>query len=190
MEPIETPKLLENLFDKKKLRILKLFLAEKNKEFSLSEVSKQAKVPIASTFRIINQLTNLGLLEQSKIKHLKLYMLAENKGVRYLETFLKEEKQILELAVDRLAAVPGIEQIVIQGKATKDMANLMLIGHDVDNSLIKPICAEIKEKYKFNLSTLILNPEQYEQMTAMGLYSGQKRVLFKQAAKEVKEEME
>ena len=190
MEPIETPKLLEQLFDKKKLKIIKLFIAEKNKEFSLSEVAKKTEVPVASTFRIINQLAALGLLEQSQIKHLKLYMLAESKAVRYLESFLKEEKQILELAIDRLKKVPGIEQIVLLGTPTKNWANLILIGDRIDNNIVKPICAEIKEEYKFTVSTLLINIEQYEQGIAMGAYSGMKKVVFKQEVRAEQEEME
>lgn len=190
MEPIETPKLLEQLFDKKKLKIIKLFIAEKNKEFSLSEVAKKTEVPVASTFRIINQLAALGLLEQSQIKHLKLYMLAENKAVRYLESFLKEEKQILELAVDKLKTALGVEQIILHGKATKDWANLFIIGTDLDNNLVKPICAEIKEKYKFTISTLLITQDQYKQMTTMGLYSGEKKTLYKKPGQKQKQEME
>ena len=187
--PVEIPKLLEHLFDEKRLKIIKMFLAEQNKEFSLSEISKITKVPAATTFRIINLLMKLGLLEQSQIKHLKLYMLAENKAVRFLESFLKEDAQVLELAIDKLKEVPNVEQIIIHGKPTKELANVLLIGRNLDNSTVKPICAEIKEKYKYTISPLLITAEQYQQMSQMGLYAGQKRLVYKKVKEEDGEEM-
>ena len=60
--------LLENLFDSKSLRVLRLFIDDKKSEFYLREISKKSNVPVSSTFRIIAKLKSLKLVEQIKIK--------------------------------------------------------------------------------------------------------------------------
>ena len=52
-------KLLGELFDDKLLKIIKFFLMNKDKEFYLQEISKQAGVPIATVFRTIKKLKEL-----------------------------------------------------------------------------------------------------------------------------------
>ncbi len=60
--------LLEHLFDNKILKIIRLLLRNPEDEFYLQEISKKARVPIATVYRIINSLTELNIVEQvSKI---------------------------------------------------------------------------------------------------------------------------
>ncbi|HYD03435.1 MAG TPA: helix-turn-helix domain-containing protein, partial [Alphaproteobacteria bacterium] len=81
---MESQKILENLFDKKIVSILRLFLKKKDQQFYLKEISKLTKVPLASTHRILKKLEELSLIEKTKIKHLKIYKLAENEKTKYL----------------------------------------------------------------------------------------------------------
>ena len=71
--------IIEEFFDKKVLSILKLFLFDETDKFYLREVSKKAKVSVASTFRIIKKLKDLGIVEETIIKKTKLYSLNHNK---------------------------------------------------------------------------------------------------------------
>ena len=66
---IDNIKLLEELFDKKVLKVLKLFLADKGNEFYLREIAKLSKVPVASTYRIITKLIALNIIDEKKIKN-------------------------------------------------------------------------------------------------------------------------
>lgn len=171
--------MLDNLFDKKILTILKLFIVDKEKEFYLREIAKQTKVPVATCYRILNKLLSFDIIKLIQIKKFKLYKLADNETTMFLETFLKEEKQILNIFLKKIKELPQVESVILHGKETRDRANILIIGENINSDSIKHICAEIKEKYKFTITPLTLVREQYKQMTSMGLYSGEKRVLFR-----------
>ncbi len=176
---MENLNLLEELFDNKKLKVIKLFLQNKEKQFYLREIAKQTRVPIASTFRIVKKLMELELIKQIKINKFKLYKTADNDNIAFLETFLKEGKKMVQLFVEKVKELEGISSIILHGEETEEKANLLLIGTNIDSNEIKRICAEIKEQYKFAISPLTLTQEQFTQMSNMGLYSGKKTVLFR-----------
>jgi hypothetical protein len=108
-----------------------------------------------------------------------LYVLNTGKNVEYLDTILKEERRIIDLFVEEARDLPGIQLIVQHGEERKEKANLLIIGNDVDPDEIKRICGEIKAAYTFNIHSLTLTLEQFEQMSSMGLYQGKKKVLFR-----------
>ncbi len=172
-------KLLEELFDKKLLSIIKFFLLHKKKEFFLQEIAKETKVPLATVFRNMNKLLALQLVEEVKIKKFKLYRCAENDNIVFLESFLKEGKHIIENFAEAVSSISGIKEILLHGQEEEDRANILIIGSMVDSNEVKRICAEFKEKYDYNVTPLTLEREQYEQMSRMGLYSGKKKILFK-----------
>jgi sugar-specific transcriptional regulator TrmB len=175
---MESQKILENLFDRKILIILKLFLKRKDQQFYLKEISKQTKVPLASTYRILNKLVELEIIEKTKIKHLKIYKLSENEKTKYLELVFEEKKTILDEFVEQASQIAGIKTIISSGREEKDKANLLIIGESIDNSLIRDIIVKIKEKYNFTITHLVLTEVQYQQMAAMNLYPGKKEILL------------
>lgn len=169
---------LEQLFDEKKLKILKLFLRDPGKEYYLREISRIANVSDASTFRIVNLLVSLNLVETIQIKKLKLYRIANNKNVKLLESFLKDDIRALETFLEEIRSVENVDKVILHGEEKPDRANILLIGNEIDSGRIKSIVAGIKESFNFTISTLTLEAEQYAQMSSMGLYSGKKKVLF------------
>lgn len=171
-------KLLESIFDKKILSILRLLLNRKDQKFTLKEISKYSRVPLASTFRIINKLVELEILRVEKIKHLKVYDLAENDKTRYLESVIKENKTIMEEFINQINAVPGIRYVIMHGKPEKDKANVLIIGENVESSSIRQAVVDIKERHNFTITHLVLDEDQYNQMAAMNLYSGKKEILL------------
>ncbi|MGV8087400.1 MAG: helix-turn-helix domain-containing protein [Candidatus Woesearchaeota archaeon] len=175
---MDSQKILEGLFDKKMLTILKLFLKKKDQQFYLKEISKQTRVPLATTHRILNKLLESEIIEKTKIKHLKIYKLAENEKTKYLETVFEEKKTIIDEFLEYATKIDGIKTIMIYGREEKDKANLLIIGEGVDNSLIREIIIKIKEKYNFTLTHLVLTELQYEQMAAMNLYPGKKEIIL------------
>ena len=176
---MESVKILGELFDEKIISVLKTFVREKDKKFYLREISKITKVPAATTYRILNKLVKLELINQTRIKHLKLYQLSENDNTAFLENILKEGKRILQYFVDEIKNIPGVESIVLHGDETEEKANILIIGENINAEKIKPLCAKIKEEQNYTISTLALTKEQFEQISAMGLYSGTKKILFK-----------
>jgi hypothetical protein len=175
---MESVTLLENLFDNKILNVLKLFVNNEDKKYYLREVSRLTNTSAASTYRILNKLVDLQVLKLIKIKKTKLYTLSENKNLEFLKSVLKIEKRVIDYFVERAKEISEVDAIVLHGKKQKDRANLLLIGGNIDSGKVKILCAEIKEKYNFTITTLQLQREQFEQMSAMGLYSGGKKVLF------------
>lgn len=171
-------RLLDTLFDKKILSIIRLLLNRKEQQFTLQEISKYSKVPLATTFRIVNRLVELQVIQVNKIKHLKIYFLATNEQTRYLEAIIKENKTILEEFIEQINTVQGIQTIILHGKIEKDKANILVIGESVDNSLIKEAIVKIKEKHSFTITHLVLTESQYTQMASMNLYSGKKEILL------------
>ncbi len=175
---MEEINVLESLFDSKILKIVRLFLNEKDNQFYLREISNKVKVPVATTFRIVKKLLKLGLIQEIKIKKFKLYKLKEGPNITFLESFIREEKRILDAFVDKIKNIEGISSIIQHGKEIKDRANILLIGENIDNNTIKQLCADIKDKYNFTISSLTLTEDQFNQMSSMGLYSGEKKTIF------------
>jgi len=175
---MESQKILEGLFDKKMLTILKLFLKKKDQQFYLKEISKQTKVPLATTHRILNKLLDSEIIDRTKIKHLKIYKLSDNEKTKYLESVFEEKKTILDEFIEQANNINGIKIIMIYGREEKEKANLLIIGESIDNSLIREIIVKIKEKYNFTITHLVLTESQYQQMAAMNLYPGKKEILL------------
>lgn len=171
-------KLLETLFDGKILNILRLLLNRKDQQFTLKEISKYSKVPLASTFRIVNKLVELEVIDVTKTKHLKVYSLAHNDKTRYLEAIIKENKTIIEEFLELVNKIPNIDTILLHGKLEREKANILIIGEGVDNNLIRDAIVKIKEKHEFTITHLVLTESQYNQMAAMNLYSGKKEILL------------
>lgn len=176
---VDKIRVLEGLFDKKRIEILRVFLAEPEKQFYLREVAKFARVPPATTYRILDLLIKLEVLEIKTVSRFKVYQLNKSENTKFLDAFLKEQPLILDMFVDQVKTMGGVERIVLHGKPETDKANILIVGRGVDQGEIKRISADIWERHKFKLSSLTLESEQYEQMTRMGLYPGQKKTLFK-----------
>ena len=175
---MEGIQILEELFDRKLMRILQIFLTNREKQFYLQEMSTLSEVPIATTSRILNKLAKLKILKIIKVSKFKIYQLDNNDNTKYLSKIFKKDVQILDLFVDSLKHQPGIQSIILHGEEKKDRANILLIGEEIDASNLKEAVGNIKTNHSFTISALTLTREQYEQMSQMGLYSGKKRSLY------------
>jgi hypothetical protein len=174
MEPQE---ILESLFDNKILAILKFFLKNKNGEYYLREISRITKVSPASTYRILNKFVEINVLKVREIKTAKLYTLESNKTTEFLKSIL--EVDVVQYFVEKVFLLGNVEEILLLGAKTKNKANILILGSGIDTAKVKLLCGEIKEKYNFTINQMTLAREQFEQMSAMGLYPGSKKVLYK-----------
>lgn len=176
---MENIQMLQELFDSKILAVLKLFFRHPERKFYLLEIAKESGVASATTYRMMQKLTSLGLIRQIKVNKFKLYQLNQNDNVEFLQGFIREDIQVLKLFTNSIKDMEEIEAIILHGKETGNKANLLIIGENVDSAKISAQCAAIKEKYDFTITSLALTRDQYEQMSSMGLYSGQKKVIYK-----------
>lgn len=170
--------ILEEFIDKKTLSILKLFLFDETGQFYLREISKKAKVPVATTFRIVNKLKDISIIEETVIKKTKLYSLSHNKNTNVLAQLLEEKKTVIEEFVDYVSKLPKVQMIVKHGEDTKDKANIIVIGPGVDSKAVKAKVGDIKEKYDFTIIEYVLEPGVFNQMSQGGLITGKKVILW------------
>jgi len=80
----------EELIDEKLLKILTLFMHNKEQQFHLQKISQETNIPISTVFRIIRKLTNLDLIDFTTIGKLKIYRIAQNDKTRELDVYLKD----------------------------------------------------------------------------------------------------
>lgn len=175
---MEPGKLLEELFDKKTLSILRCLSKNKEQEYYLRELAKAARVPPATTLRILKRLVDLNVVGQRQIKRMKLYRYSGSKEAKFVEQLVEVRRGAVEEFVELSRHIPGIEQLILHGQRQKDRANFLIIGEGVATQPLVEAVAKIKEQYKFSIIYLILGREQYLQMVEMGLYSGDRQVLM------------
>lgn len=174
---MEKRKVVETLFDQKIIRVLRLFINNPTQKYYLREVAKVAKVPAATTYRIIKTMKELELIDEEKIKHLKLYTLNEKNAAPFFE-LLEDKRSALQEFSDFISGVEGVQLVVLHGKEEKDKASVLIVGINIGNEVIREKVVELRQKYNFNLIYLVLDPSQYDQMVSMGLYPGKKIQLF------------
>jgi hypothetical protein len=173
-----TKNILEEFFDKKELAILKLFLFDKTDKFYLREISKKAKIPIATTFRIVRKLKQIEIIEETQIKKTKLYSLAQNKNTKKLAELFEERKTIIDEFVTTISVLEGVAMILIHGEEEKERANLIILGTNINTKAIKDKVGELKEKHNFTIIELVLEPAQFAQMSSMNLFPNKKTILW------------
>jgi Fe2+ or Zn2+ uptake regulation protein len=173
-------RILEELFDKKTLSILRLFSGNPEKQYYLREIAKATRVPIATVFRIMHKLVTLGIINEVKIKKFKLYQYSTGKEAKFVEQLIEVRRGAVEEFIEACKGIIGIQQVILHGKRMKEKANLLIIGTSVPTEPLIQAQTRIKEQLGFNVIYLILEPHQYEQMTHMGLYSDDRQVLLQQ----------
>ncbi|MBC8501081.1 MAG: hypothetical protein ISS25_02875 [Nanoarchaeota archaeon] len=175
---METKELLERLFDEKKLKVMQFFFNNPEEDFYMREISKRTKVPVATTFRIINKLRELEILKEIKIKKFKVYRLNQTKNTEFLQDIVAQKKSALNDFVEKVTSIDEVERIILHGKEEKTKANVLLIGQNIPVDAIKKFVVEIKESYNFTIIDLTLESDQFSKMSEMGLFPGRRTVLF------------
>ncbi len=169
--------ILEGLIDENILKVLKVFINNPDQKFYLRELAKKARVPPATTYRILRKLLKLDLIVESNVKKFKFYGLHES-NADFLVDILADRKNAVQAFVDLIKNDPGISLVVLHGREEKTKANILVIGEDVDQDLVRSAALEVRQKFGFNIIHLTLDPEQYNQMSSMGLYPGKKIILY------------
>lgn len=167
--------ILSVLIDLKKAAILNILL-NSSEELYLKEIATKSGVPIASVHRILQELMDLKIVQKKEWKTSKVYVCQENDHTGFLKELFTEPFDAVKEFVEKVKLFPEIETILLHGEQTKKNANLLLIGRNIDLSKIEAECSRLRQK-GFELSYLTLTQEQYSQMSKMGLYSDQKRIL-------------
>jgi len=174
---MDKKRVVETLFDKKIIKILRLFINNPDKAYYLREISRMTKVSPASAHRIIAQLKGLELINETKDRYLKTYA-ADPKNLEMFSGLLEDKKSAIKEFTDFISTVTGVNRVILHGDEERDKASILVVGEGLDQNIIRDKTNDIKERYKFNIIYLILAPSQYDQMLSMGLYRGRKVVLY------------
>lgn len=174
---MDKKKILETLFDKKVVKILRLLMNNPEKEFYLREIAKMTKVSPATTYRVLNTMKELDLVYEEKNRYLKVYYLNRKNTSMFADLFEDKKSAIQEFA-EFMGAQQGVHMVILHGSEEKDKASVLVVGESMDQEAIRLKAVDIKEKYSFNIIYLVLGPEQYRQMLSMGLYPGKKVILY------------
>ncbi|MFH1770744.1 MAG: winged helix-turn-helix domain-containing protein [archaeon] len=175
---MDTQELIAKLFDEKKLKILRFFFDNPEDDFYIREISKKTRIPVATTFRIINKLRDLDIIRIKRMKKFKVYFLNRTKEVELLQDIVVQKKSALNEFVEKAGIIDEIEQIILHGKEEQEKANVLLVGHNIPVEKVKTIVIEIKEAFNFNIIDLSIEPDQFTKMSDMGLFPGRRTILF------------
>ncbi len=179
---MENLAILAELFDSKMLGVLKELFSDREQQWGVRELARAAKVPPATTHRILKRLMELDIVHSQGIKSIKLYSLAKNEKVTFLESFIKQDRRVLDVFVSDISQIQGAEQVILIGKPTKNKASIILIGDIIAPEAVKQIIFSIREEFQYTINHFTLTKEQYQQMLNMGLYPGEKKVLWSRNA--------
>lgn len=174
---MDKKQVLERLFDRKIIKVLRLLINNPNREFYLREIAKLTKVSPATTFRIVKTLKELELIVEKKNKYLKVYS-ANQINLAMFAELLEDKSAALREFVEFASKLSGVSQIILHGEEDKDKASIIIVGEGTSSELIPPKVIEIKEKYAFSIIHMFLSPQQYSQMSSMGLITGKRVALF------------
>lgn len=169
--------IMRELFDNKILNVLDIFLQNKTSEFFLKEISDQSGVSLTSCYRIVRKLLKLKILSEVKVSRFVVYKVNITEDTKFLEELVIDDQNNLEEFVNLVKKDPNVEKIILHGAASKDKANILIIGNNLETDF-KAIVADFKMNKKFNATALTISPEQYFQMAEMGLYPGKKTILY------------
>lgn len=174
---MDKKKVVETLFDKKVIKILRLFINNSDNQYYLREISRLTKVSPASTHRILTSMESLSILEAIKTKHLKTYVLNKKNASIFTDLF-DDDKTAIEEFVEFTKRIDSVQKVIKHGEEAKGKANLLILANSLDQEILRKKAIEIKQKYRFNIIFLVLGPGQFEQFEEMGLYPGQKETLY------------
>lgn len=173
--------LLDGIIDPKISKLIQFLADHADEEFYLRELHKKTNIPLTTLFRLLKKLESLRIVNVNVLKTTKLYSIKKDEKMnkKIIELF-STKKSALDFFIDKVSKIKGVIQVIqlISKDEKKDKANLLILGLGVNSEEIKRIVLEVKEKYNFVITQLVLEPEQYSQMLSMGLYPGKKRILY------------
>lgn len=181
MNSMESDKFLEQLFDKKILTIIRYFLRHPGQKFYIREIAKATRVPLATAFRIVHKLVDLNILKKESLKTSKLYSWRDNEQTKYLSFILEQKQTVLENFVEMASKLENIEAIILYGEANKESATLLIIGSQINDHALRKLVVSAKEDNNFAIKHLMLTADQFNQMSSLGLYPKQKKMLFERS---------
>jgi hypothetical protein len=160
------------------LVILKLYAKKPEESYTFAEIQKKTKLPLATAFRQLKALAKQGFLSVEKIKHVHVYRLAHTDVAQTIVSLLYEHPEPLRVFLEKAENLDTVEEVAMTAK-TENSATIVVVGHAVDKAALNEQVAFVLDRYSYKISHVVLEPEQYAQMQAMGLYPTKPQVLYR-----------
>ena len=109
---------LGKLIDPKIGSILRVVLRSQE-ELTLGEIATKSQVSITSTYRILQDLSKMEILNRREWKNSKVYKPHENEKVEFLRTLFEEEIDAIAEFTKAAEILPRVQSIILYGSAKK-----------------------------------------------------------------------
>ncbi len=162
--------LLASLFDNKTVEVLKK-LMDKKDVFYLRDISRDTGVSLATTFRIVQKLVGLGLVQKVRQDKFTFYTIVRGTPIyNEVSTLIvgspTDPVQMLKIGLEARYA----SQFQLFGLEGNDK-KLFIVGQSMDEEHVKQLMVKILEQTSVRYDYLVLAPQQFEQMKSIGLIS-------------------
>lgn len=161
---------LSKLFDEKIVSVLSVLL-RKTGEFGIREISREANVSTATTYRIIQKLTELGVINKIKRGKNSVYEVLP-KSERFEQVYglivgpRPNPIDMLRYELDRLVGASN-HRLLVRGTGSAE--KIFVVCDKANDVNYEKLSKIIKENTGQKLAFAIISPSQLAQMQEMGL---------------------
>lgn len=160
--------ILDSLFgSKSKTRILRFFLLNAEKEFSLAEISLKNMLSAPSARKEINELKKIKFLSEKTRKGTKVYALdPEFHFYQELKNlFAKSTSSPQCKSLARLKNIGDVKLALVSGifiNHPKSKADMVLVANNVSRSKLKSVMNSLEAEIGKEISFVLMNSEEFK----------------------------
>ena len=173
--------LLKEQFDDKIVKIRGALAQDPEKKFYLTELTKITKVNVSTTFRIINKLVEKEFVKSVIIGRTRFYYLNNNEKTRKIVKILTlgsvAATNPVNDFIEKARPITRIKKVILKSKESTS-AKLIIVGEYIPVERIQRIATEIKNKYKFDITFVELNPRQFESLYDASEFRKMGKILY------------
>ncbi len=169
--------LLANLFDRKTVEILKKLLLKKD-IFYLRDLSRETKVSLATTYRIVQKLSSLGLVTKEQQDKFTFYKILRAAPIyqELCKLILGDMEDPAQIIKKDLREEFGPTYKVYQSR-DKDK-KIFIVSEQVKQVNVDALASKIHGQTGVKPTTMVVTPAFFEQMHSMGLINKEKLLII------------
>lgn len=159
---------LESLFgSKSKTRLLRFFLLNSEKEFSVAEISSKNMLTSASVRKELNEFKKIKFISEKTKKGTKFYIL-DPAFVYYQELknlFAKSTSSPQCKSLARLKNIGDVKLALVSGvfiNHPKSKADMVLVANNVSRSKLKSVMNSLEAEIGKEISFVLMNTDEFK----------------------------
>jgi hypothetical protein len=159
---------LETLLGSKaKTRILRFFLINGDKEYSIADVAKKNMLPPASVRKEINELKKIKFVIEKTKKGSKYYILDQD-FVFYSELkslFAKSSASPESKSLGRLKNIGDVKLALVSGifiNDPKSKVDMVLVANNISRGKLKSVMSSLEAEIGKEVSFVLMNSEEFK----------------------------